>query len=94
MSKLSPYCPWWTVYSDPAVSPKNQASTLATPLKASNSSHHQKTEALWELILRMVFIFLQDAGGRERTLGATEKYEVRVTPVLGKGLNSRPQVYH
>ena len=60
-----------------------EGGALATPLKASNSGHHQKTEALWELILRMVFISLQDAGSRERTLGATEKHEVRVTPVLG-----------
>lgn len=42
----------------------------------------------------MVFVSLQDADGRERTLGATEEYEVRVTPVLGKGLNSRSQVDH
>lgn len=41
----------------------------------------------------MVFIFLQDAV-TGRTRGATEKYEVRVTPVLGRGLNSRPQVSH
>lgn len=75
-------------------SDKQSGSALATPLKASNSSHCQETEALWELVLRMVFVSLQDADGRERTLGATEEYEVRVTPVLGKGLNSRSQVYH
>lgn len=49
-----------------------QSQALATPLKASNSSYRQKTEALWELILRMVFIFPQDAGNRENSGGYRE----------------------
>lgn len=60
-----------------------EGGALASPLKASNSGHRQKTDALWEVILRIVFISLQDAGSRERILGTTEKHEVRVTPVLG-----------